>query len=104
MSIPLNRGINIGLIISAVIIILVLAIVIVIAIGVESFNGTCISFEPPARSCTLLEFLIPYLLLLLVYWVVEKPVLTLLIAVLVLAAPLAGWIVSRDRSKGATEG
>jgi hypothetical protein len=102
VSIPLTRGLIIGLIISAVIIILVLAVAI--AIGVGSFNGTCISFEPPARSCTLLEFLISYLLLLLVYWVLEKPVLTLLVVVLVLAAPFAGWIVSRGRSKGSTEG
>jgi hypothetical protein len=83
-------------------VIICLLLAVAIAIGVASFDGTCISFEPPTRSCTLLQFLIPYLLLLLVYWIVGRPMLALVIGLIILIAPLVGWFVSRSGSREAS--
>jgi hypothetical protein len=88
-----KQGMKIGLLISGALALLILAGLIVF--GVSSYDGYCISFEPPKRPCGILEFLIPYLLLLVVFSVIGKPILAIIFFFVIVTPPLIGYIVGR---------
>jgi hypothetical protein len=96
-----KQGLKNGLLISGALILLILAVVI--AYGVISYDGYCISFEPPKRPCGIFEFLFPYILLLIVFSLIGKPILAIIFLFIVLTPPIIGYIVGRRRS-GAEQG
>ena len=91
-----KQGLKNGLIISGALVLLILAGVT--AYGVISYDGYCISFEPPKRPCGLLEFLLPYILLFIVFSLIGKPILAIIFLIIILTPPIIGYIVGRRRS------
>jgi hypothetical protein len=92
-----NRGLKIGLIASGALALVVLAGVIVV--GIQSYDGYCVSFEPPKRPCGLLQFLIPYLLLLIVFSLFGKPILAIIFLLMIAAPPFVGYWIGRTRAR-----
>jgi hypothetical protein len=82
--------------------ILLLTLLVVLWVGVRSYDGHCMSFEPPRRPCTLLQFLIPYVLVLVLFSAVGKPMLTLVVLVAVIVPPIGGYLVDRRRLNSTT--
>jgi hypothetical protein len=91
-----KRGLKIGLIASGALALMILAGVIIV--GIQSYDGYCVSFEPPKRPCGLLHFLMPYLLFLIVFSVIGRPVLAIMFLLIVAALPIAGYLLGRRRS------
>jgi hypothetical protein len=90
-----KRGLKRGLLVSGILLILIL--VGVLWFGVSSYDGYCISFEPPRRPCNLLEYLFPYTLLLIVFSAIGKPMICLSVFVVLLAFPIIGYVVGKRR-------
>jgi hypothetical protein len=84
---------RLGVLISGVLFFCLLMVVVLV--GITSYQGYCISFEPPPESCTLMEFLLPYLFLLIVFWLFGKPVLSLAILAFILAPSIIGWLLEK---------
>jgi len=93
-----SKAFKVGLLISGSLIMIILVGTLVV--GISSYEGHCISFEPPERPCTLLEFLFPYLLLWIVFSIVEKPILTFLVLDFILAPTIIGYLLGRKESQG----
>jgi hypothetical protein len=91
-----KKGLRVGLLISGVLVLLILAGIIMT--GVRSYDGYCISFEPPKRPCGILEFLFPYLLLLIVFSVIGKPVLAIIFLIIVVTPPIIGYVFGRRKT------
>lgn len=91
-----KKGFKSGLLVSGALFLLILAGIL--AIGISSYEGHCISFEPPERPCNLLEFLIPYVLLLVVFSIVGKPILLIIALIIVLLPPIIGYLIGRRKS------
>lgn len=96
-----KQGIKSGLLISGILLGLILLGIVIY--GVISYDGYCISFEPPKRECTLFEFLLPYLLLLVVYSLVGKPVLTLILISIIFIPPVIGYLQGKRKSNDRSE-
>jgi hypothetical protein len=88
-----RRGFEIGVLASASL--LSLGVVIALAIGASAYDGHCISFEPPKEPCTLLQYLVPYMLLLAVYSIAGRPIWSILALLVLLALPAVGYLVGR---------
>ena len=91
-----KRGLKRGLLISGILLILIL--IGVLWVGISSYDGYCISFEPPKEPCSLLEYLLPYTLLLIVFSAIGKPMICLSVFVVLLAFPIIGYVVGKRRS------
>jgi hypothetical protein len=89
-----NRA-RLGFLISIFLFLCLLAAITLV--GISGYEGNCISFEPPPEPCTLLEYLLPYLLLLVVFWIFGKPLLSLAILALILAPGITGWMLEKRR-------
>jgi len=92
-----RKGFRVGLLISGTLVFLIL--MVAVYIGLSSYDGYCIYFEPPKRPCTMWEFLLPYLFLLILYWIFGKPIWTIIIFILLLAPPLIGFFLGRKKTK-----
>ena len=92
-----KKGFKSGLIVSGILLLLFLLGILIV--GIVSYEGHCISFEPPERECTIFEFLYPYLLLLVVYSVVGKPILALIFFSILLTPPVIGYYLGNRKSK-----
>jgi hypothetical protein len=95
-----KQGLKTGLLISGALVLLILAGVI--AFGVSSYDGYCISFEPPKRPCSILEFLFPYILLLIVFSILGRPILAIIFLLVIVTPPIIGYIVGRMRAGSET--
>jgi len=91
-----KKGFTIGLFVSGILVFLILVGILIV--GLSSYEGHCISFEPPERPCNVIEFLIPYLLLLIVYSIIEKPILFLILLILILMPPVIGYLIGKRKS------
>lgn len=89
-------GFRYGLLASACLLGLVLLAALVVAF--QSYDGRCISFEPPPTDCTLLEYLPGYAFLLLIYWAFGRPLLSIACLALLLLLPLGGYLLGRRAS------
>jgi hypothetical protein len=96
-----KQGLKRGLLISGALALLILAGVI--AVGGSSYDGYCISFEPPKRPCGIFEFLVPYILLLIVFSIIGKPILAITFFFIIVAPPIIGYLVGR-RNAGSEPG
>lgn len=89
--------------VKALLALLLLTVAGVAAVGVRSYDGHCISFEPPKRPCSLIEFLIPYTLTLAMFSLIGKPIRFLSLTLILLAPLLIGYLFS-SRSGNAAVG
>ncbi len=92
-----KKGFRSGLIVSGIF--LLLFFLGILIVGIISYDGYCISFEPPQRECNIFEFLYPYLLLLVVYSVVGRPILALIFFSILLPPPVIGFSLGYRKSK-----
>jgi hypothetical protein len=92
-----KRGFKNGLLVSGFLVFLLLAGILFV--GLQAYEGHCLSFEPPERPCSLLEFLYPYLLLLILYSIMGRPIISICIFVIILAPPLIGRLLGKRSSK-----
>jgi len=91
-----KKGLKVGLLISGILALLILIGILIV--GLSLYDGYCISFEPPKRPCSILEFLFPYLLLLIVFSIIGKPVLAIIVVFIVVVPPVIGYIIGRRKS------
>ncbi len=91
-----GKGFKIGLIVSAILILLILGGSL--TIGLRSYDGIFIPFEPPQQIYTFLEFVPPYLLLLIVYSIFGKLVLALLVFLIILSPSVIGYLAGEGKS------
>ena len=96
-----KKGLRTGILLSGVVVFSILAVVLVG--GIRAYDGNCLSFEPPNRPCGLLEFLVPYTLLVAGFSAFDKPFLSLGLILLIVGAPLVGFIVGKRRSNRAPD-
>ena len=96
-----KKGLKVGLLISGILALLIFAGILIV--GIRSYDGHCISFEPPKRPCSILEFLFPYLLLLVVFSIIGKPVLAIIALIIVVAPPAIGYLVGKRKSSTALD-
>ena len=90
-----RKGLRLGLLASCLLFLGILAIPLVL--GITSYDGYCVSFEPPKRPCTFLEYLGPTFILTLLYLAFGRPLLSLFLVVALLALPLVGYFVDKRR-------
>jgi hypothetical protein len=95
-----KRSLKIGFVVSGVLALLILAGFIVV--GILAYDGHCVSFEPPKRPCGFFQFLIPYLLILIVFSAIGKPILAFGLLLTLAAPPIAGYLMDRRRSRSAS--
>jgi hypothetical protein len=74
---------------------LLLIFVGILLVGITSYDGHCISFEPPQRECNIFEFLFPYVLIFIVFSVISKPMLFLIILITLIALPIVGYMIGK---------
>jgi hypothetical protein len=67
--------------------------------SVRSYDGTCPSFEPPSRSCSFIQFLLPAFFLVVLFILVTKPLLSFSILLLIFALPVIGFVLGRRAIK-----
>ena len=91
-----KNGFRTGLLVSGILALLILVGILVV--GLSSYEGHCISFEPPERPCTILEFLPPYLLLLIVYSIVGRPIWGVIVFVIIISPPVIGYLIGKRKS------
>jgi ABC-type dipeptide/oligopeptide/nickel transport system permease subunit len=96
-----RKGLRSGLKISGAIIILIL--IVAVYIGLSSYDGYCISWEPPRRPCTLGEYFPAYIFLMIMFWIFGRPIWTILVFILLLAPPLTGYILGRKAKSNQKE-
>ena len=92
-----KKGLKSGLIVSGIFLDLIFLGILIY--GLTAYDGHCISFEPPERTCTVLEFLLPYLLFLVVYSLVGKPILAVILFLIIFVPPLVGCLQDKRKSK-----
>lgn len=92
-----KKGFRVGLIGSGILVLLILVGILIF--GLSSYDGHCISFEPPERPCTFLEFLPAYLFLLILYSMIGKPVLALNVILILLVPPVIGYLIGKGKSR-----
>ena len=90
-----RKGLRLGLLASCLLFLAILAIPLTICI--TSYDGHCVSFEPPKRPCTFLEYLGTAFILNLVYLAFGRPVLYVFLVAGMLALPLVGHIVDKRK-------
>ena len=91
-----KNGLKVGLVISfALTLVILLGIVIV---GLSSYDGYCISFEPPARPCDILEYIFPYLVLRVFFSIVIWPIKSSFIYIIILSPPIIGYLLGKRNS------
>jgi hypothetical protein len=90
-----KQGLKTGLVVSGILLGLIFLGILIY--GLTSYEGYCISFEPPKRECNILEFIFPYLLLLAVYSVFGKPVLALILVLIILIPPMVGYLLGKRK-------
>jgi hypothetical protein len=90
-----RKGLKYGMIASGCLLFVILMGVLIV--GIRSYDGHCISFEPPVRPCNLLEYLLPYTLLLIVFSIVGKPILFFSIMAILLAFPFIGYLIGKRK-------
>jgi hypothetical protein len=73
----------------------VIILAIPLSVSIASYEGNCVSFEPPTRPCALSEYLGSAFLLTLVYFAFGRPLLCIGLVVLILLLPLVGFLVGR---------
>jgi hypothetical protein len=96
-----RKGFRSGLLTSGSIILLIL--MVFVYIGLSSYDGYCISWDPPRRPCTLGEYFPAYLFLMIMFWIFGRPVWTILIFILLLIPPLTGYILGRKAKSNQKE-
>jgi len=89
----LKKEYKTGCLISGILILLL--VIGILIVGVRAYEGHCLAFEPPERPCSLLQFLYPYLVLLVVYSIIGRPILAILVFLIILAPALIGFLLSR---------
>jgi hypothetical protein len=92
-----KKGFKVGLLVSGILALLILVGILIV--GLSSYEGHCISFEPPERPCNILEFLVPYLLLLIVYSIIGRPILAVSVFVIILTPPVIGYLIGKTKSR-----
>jgi len=90
-----KKGLKFGMIASGCLFFVILMGALVV--GIRSYDGHCISFEPPVRPCNILEYLLPYTLLLIVYSMIGKPILFFTLLAILLAFPLIGYLIGKRK-------
>jgi len=91
-----KKGLKYGMLVSGCLFFVILIGVLVV--GIISYDGHCISFEPPVRPCNLLEFLLPYTLLLIVFSMIGKPILFFALLAILFAFPVIGYVIGKRKS------
>jgi hypothetical protein len=92
-----KQGFKVGVLISGILALMIISGILIA--GVRSYDGYCVSFEPPKRPCGILEFLLPYLLLWIVFSVIGRPILAIGFFIIVVAPPMLGYMICRRKSK-----
>jgi hypothetical protein len=90
-----HKGLKRGLLGSAIVIALILVAFLVVSIA--SYDGHCVSFEPPKRPCSLIAYLYPSFILFVFYTAIGRPFLFLSVLLVVLILPLVGFLVDKRR-------
>lgn len=80
---------------AASLLLVLLLVGVAVFIGADAYEGHCISFEPPQQPCSLVEYLLPYLLFLIVYSTLGRPDLALAFLLVLLVLPLGGFFLGR---------
>ena len=96
MHLTPRRGLGFGCLASVVIVLLLIGIFL--GYSLRSYDGTCPSFEPPARVCSFPEFLVPAIFLVLLFAIVTKPLLAAAILLLIIALPPIGYLFGKRAS------
>ena len=88
-----RKGLKLGLLASAFLFLVILAIPLFSSI--TAYDGYCVSFEPPKRQCTMMEYLVPAFILSLMFLAFGKPLLSIPIVISILALPLLGYLIGK---------
>jgi hypothetical protein len=91
-----KQGFKVGVLISGILALIIISGILIA--GIRSYDGYCVSFEPPKRPCGILEFLLPYLLLWIVFSVIGRPILAIGFFFIVVAPPMLGYMICRSKS------
>jgi len=92
-----KKGFKVGLLVSCVLALLVILGILIF--GLISYEGYCISFEPPERQCTFSEFLPGYLFLIILYSIIGKPVFALVFALIIFSPSIIGYLIVNRKSR-----
>jgi hypothetical protein len=94
-----KKGFKIGLLISFVLLMVILLGFLIA--GFRSYDGVCISVEPPEHPCTFIEYIIPYLMMRLFFPIIIWPIGSYLVAGLLLLLPFLGYLIGERNQKPA---
>jgi len=92
-----RKSLKVGLIVSGILILLLFSGILIF--GLISYEGYCISFEPPERQCTFFEFLPAYLFLVILYSIIGKPVFALVFVIIILTPSIIGYLIGKRKSR-----
>jgi hypothetical protein len=84
-----RKGFAVGCISSVLIVIAIVLIILISNAG--SYDGECISFEPPARKCSFGEYIRQVGLLILIFSPFTDTFLFCSISLVLLFLPILGW-------------
>ena len=88
-----RKGFTFGCLSSVLVAVAIVSIILISNAG--SYEGECISFEPPARKCSFGEYLQQVVLLILIFSPFTDTFLFCSISLLLIILPILGWRIGK---------
>lgn len=88
-----RKGFTFGCISSVLVAVAIVSIILITYAG--SYEGECISFEPPAGKCSIGEYLLQVVLIILIFSPFTDTYLFCSISLVLLFLPILGWRIGK---------